>query len=216
MALMSTCDFAGVINIGPVQPPPEEAIIPFLDIEKTASGVTLGPEEFDAPLDAAGHAAPDQASSTQSVDGSKLNCIICKQVAEWAIQKLKDNRTEEAIVNALDQVCDKIFSASQRPQCETFVKQYSDEIISVLKQENDPELICTLLGVCSATHTNNVPKTDEGNLDSALCDNCMQASEIERFFVSQRNIIDSSCCTHLAVLRSSTQLYMTQNRLSEN
>lgn len=138
---LSACD-AGVLNIGPVEPilsPPEQedAIIPFLDIEKTVSGVTLSPEEFVAPP----LVEPVQVDS--SVDGSKLNCMVCKQVAQWAIEKLKDNRTEEAIVNALDQVCDRIFSAAQRPQCETFVKQYSDEIISILKQENDPGLICT-------------------------------------------------------------------------
>lgn len=158
-------DIAGVINIGPVVMPPEqpeevsEEVIPFLDIERTATGVLLTSEELS---------------------GSKLNCMICKQAAAWLIEKLKDNKTEEAIVQALDEVCDTVFPKNERPQCETFVKQYADEVIAVLKTESNPNLICELIGVCSSTkEVNQVPKTDANveTEDGIVCEYCLKASD---------------------------------------
>lgn len=180
-------DIAGVINVGPVDLTPEvevttEAIIPFLSIERTATGLVIDPED---------------------VEGSKLNCMICKQVAAWAIEKLKDNRTEEAIVQALDEACDTIFSKQQKQQCEAFVKQYADEIISILKQEDDPNLVCALVGVCSVTKQgNDVPKTDGSSVatsstseDGAVCEYCLKASQWLNEKLSdsrtEENIIDA-------------------------
>ncbi|KAI1280318.1 Prosaposin [Halotydeus destructor] len=123
--------------------------------------VEIGEEDDEAPF-----------------EGS-LECMICKQVAQWTIVELKDNKTEEAIVQALDQVCDRIFTAKQRPQCEAFVKQYSDEIISILKQENDPELICNLVGACDNVEANSVLKTEvlpeQGN--GFVCEYCLKAAQ---------------------------------------
>jgi len=138
-------DVAGVINIGPVQIMPKmpEEIIPFFEIER---------------------------STVNNETSSTMNCLICKQVAEWAIHKLKDNRTEAAIIQALDEVCDTVFSKHQQPQCESFVKEYADEIIGILKQENDPNMICALLGVCAHKSQNNVPKTDASQEESAICE----------------------------------------------
>jgi hypothetical protein len=88
------------------------------------------------------------ADTVTSSNGNPMNCLICKQVAVWAIKKLKDNRTEEAIVQTLDQVCDKVFSKGKQTECEAFVKQYTDELIGIFKETDDPRIICILLGVC--------------------------------------------------------------------
>ena len=45
-------------------------------------------------------------------------------------------------------MCDRIFSKGKQTECEAFVKQYTDELISILKETDDPKLICILLGVC--------------------------------------------------------------------
>lgn len=108
-------------------------------------------------------------------NGNPMNCLICKQVAAWAARKLKDNRTEESIVQALDEVCDRIFSRGKKTECEAFVKQYTDELISILKESDDPKLICILLGVCSKGVIENDSHIRAG---SAImnCNTCLDGS----------------------------------------
>jgi saposin len=86
-------------------------------------------------------------SAEPVAQNSDVECLICKRLVQYVIQELKDNRTEEAIIAALKRVC-SLFPSKDRAQCNGFVEQYTDELIHILTEETDPEMACTLLGVC--------------------------------------------------------------------
>lgn len=116
-----------------------------------------------------------QPAVTVESNGNPMNCLVCKQVAAWAVRKLKDNKTEEAIVQALDEVCDRIFSKAKQTECEAFVKQYTDELIGILKETDDPKLICVLMGVCSKGLIEDESRVPLGSA-VVNCNTCLDAS----------------------------------------
>ena len=63
---------------------------------------------------------------------------------------LKDNRSKEAIENALKMVCSKLPSTISQ-ECSDFVDQYADLVINLLIQEGDPKQVCTALSLCQAS-----------------------------------------------------------------
>jgi len=86
------------------------------------------------------------AESVQTLP-KDLECDICKRVVEMIMNQLKDNRTEEAIIQALENVC-SLFPQKTRQKCDAFIEQYANELIHILIEEGDPGLACALLGVC--------------------------------------------------------------------
>ncbi|CAG2120838.1 unnamed protein product, partial [Medioppia subpectinata] len=76
-----------------------------------------------------------------------MECVICKRIVTYVVEELKDNRTEQAIITALEHIC-SLFPQKERSKCDAFVDQYANELIHILVEEGDPDLACTLLGVC--------------------------------------------------------------------
>jgi saposin len=84
---------------------------------------------------------------------SSVTCAFCEYAVHELLGILKENRTEEAIKDALDQLCSYLPSTLTQ-ECKEYVEDYSELIISLLEQEVDPSTICSQLGLCSTT---NVP-----------------------------------------------------------
>ena len=76
-----------------------------------------------------------------------IECLICKRIVTYVVQELEDNRTEKTIIQELQHVC-QLFPQKERQKCDDFIEQYADELIHILIEEGDPDLACTLLGVC--------------------------------------------------------------------
>lgn len=74
-------------------------------------------------------------------------CVTCKRVVKYVVQELSDNRTEEAIIQSLQSVCN-LFPKNDSSNCDMFVEEHKNELIHILIEEGDPDLACTLLGVC--------------------------------------------------------------------
>ena len=80
---------------------------------------------------------------------SKSNGITC-EVCEWLMQeldnKLKGNKTEEAVKKALEEVCEEIpFSK----ECRSLVDTYSEQILRLVVGElADTHQVCKTLGLC--------------------------------------------------------------------
>jgi len=81
---------------------------------------------------------------------SSITCAFCEYAVHQLLDILKENRTEEAIKNALEQLCSYLPSTLTQ-ECQEYVEDYSELIISMLEQEVDPSTICTQLGLCSAS-----------------------------------------------------------------
>ncbi|XP_062575849.1 prosaposin-like isoform X2 [Saccostrea cucullata] len=83
-------------------------------------------------------------ASTASVE-----CVICEYVMSEVDDILKENRSRQAIENALQTVCSKLPSTISK-ECSDFVNQYADLVIDLLIQEGDPKTVCTELKLCQA------------------------------------------------------------------
>ncbi|KAJ5813795.1 uncharacterized protein N7503_000545 [Penicillium pulvis] len=73
-------------------------------------------------------------------------CDLCKKVNGQVVNDLPESATEEDIISTLENVCSKF--KSDKSECDTFLEQYSNELVSILVEEGDPERVCALLGVC--------------------------------------------------------------------
>lgn len=63
------------------------------------------------------------------------------------VEELKDHRSEEAIMAALERVC-SLLPRPDRPSCDGFINQYGSELVDIIIEEGDPSLACARLGVC--------------------------------------------------------------------
>ena len=77
----------------------------------------------------------------------KPGCIMCEYVIHKIQHFLSENKTEEEIENALEQVCGYMPKAV-RPQCDHVVETYGPAIIEMLAGEVDPQQICTMMHLC--------------------------------------------------------------------
>ena len=75
-------------------------------------------------------------------------CALCEFVITTLDKKLKDNRTEESIKEAMENVC-AYMPKSVRKDCTKLVDAYADEIIEMLIAELSPEEVCAALKLCS-------------------------------------------------------------------
>ncbi|RWS15134.1 saposin-like protein [Dinothrombium tinctorium] len=82
----------------------------------------------------------------------KPDCILCKQIMKWVYDQLKDNKTEEAIREALDEVCEKVMPSAEVQKCKDFIDKYVDQIINIIISATDPDEACQLLGLCTNIH----------------------------------------------------------------
>jgi saposin len=88
-----------------------------------------------------------KVDESYSIDKT-ATCEVCKFIISELEKLLKENRTEEAIIKALDKVCIKM-SPVIKQICIEFVKQYTPIIIDYLVKKGDPKKLCHYLGMCS-------------------------------------------------------------------
>ncbi|KAK7506235.1 hypothetical protein BaRGS_00002347 [Batillaria attramentaria] len=78
---------------------------------------------------------------------SSIECQICQLVVGTVDSIIGENRTEAAIQQALDDICN-ILPSGIRPQCLSFVNEYASVVIELLLQELDPDEVCVNIGLC--------------------------------------------------------------------
>jgi len=92
-------------------------------------------------------ASPLQASMPTA------KCVICDEVATWAIKLLKQNQTQQMIERGLDHICPMLYhqDALKRAHCDHLVAEYTEQLIHLIVEEVHPEAICHLLNFCPGT-----------------------------------------------------------------
>lgn len=83
-------------------------------------------------------------------------CDLCMVVAKFVYDKVKDERTEEKVKEALDQVC-SLLPSSLEQKCVEMVNNYYDMLVNLLLQELDPDQVCKELGLCPSTKKAKMP-----------------------------------------------------------
>ena len=127
-----------------------------------------------------------------------VRCLMCKHIVSDVMKKIKDNKTEQMIIDKLDGVCTRILPQGRDvQQCEQLVTQYTREIVDLIIQENDPKKICQLLNICAQK---KLSQSDE----YAFCDECQVAADwiLERKMQNASQVttaIDSVCSAALPV-----------------
>lgn len=81
------------------------------------------------------------------VVNDKPACPLCLLATQSIIDKLKDNRTEEAIKKELDMLCSELPKSLAR-DCQNFVDTYEEELLDMLIADFTPKEICTYLKLC--------------------------------------------------------------------
>jgi hypothetical protein len=74
-------------------------------------------------------------------------CDLCKRTVSDVNQIVGDIRTEQNLVNALEDAC-SLASREDYDRCNSFVESNAEELVQILAMETDPGSACKLLGVC--------------------------------------------------------------------
>lgn len=81
------------------------------------------------------------------INSEKSNCPLCLFAVEQLETMLKNNRTEQSIRTALDNLCTHL-STKLRTECVDFVDTYAPQLIEMLVANMDAQEICVFLKLC--------------------------------------------------------------------
>lgn len=76
-----------------------------------------------------------------------VTCVMCEYAMTQLEDMLEDHKTEENIRHALDTLCG-LLPKTVRPECQTFVDTYTEQIIQMLIDDFTPDQVCVQLGLC--------------------------------------------------------------------
>ncbi|GBP82642.1 hypothetical protein EVAR_48523_1 [Eumeta japonica] len=82
-----------------------------------------------------------------AINSDKSNCPLCLFAVEQLETVLKNNRTEENIRHALENLCTHL-SQKLRTECTDFVDTYSKQLIEMLVADMNAQEICVYLKLC--------------------------------------------------------------------
>lgn len=119
-----------------------------------------------------------QATPQEVNNGPSAECILCEYVMKEILTLIENNRTEEKIMAALDEVCN-VLPSSLKQSCLDFVNVYGRAILSLLETQVSPAEVCTLLGLCKSQKVELVkyePKVDDAET-CLICETVIQYVE---------------------------------------
>merc|ERR1711936_271766 len=77
-----------------------------------------------------------------------LTCSLCKTVMELLDQYLTDTTNEQAIADALKEIC-ALLPSPLDTECDAMISEYTDDIIDLLVNEYlSPQQVCDALTLC--------------------------------------------------------------------
>uniref|UniRef100_A0A673J7U0 Pulmonary surfactant-associated protein B n=1 Tax=Sinocyclocheilus rhinocerous TaxID=307959 RepID=A0A673J7U0_9TELE len=92
-------------------------------------------------------------------------CNFCMLFIKTIESMLPKERTEEAIVNLLEKICDYLPS-QYKHTCSNFVETYGKQLIDLLLSSLPPHAICTALGLCLFPETPLLLSSEQTDCDS--------------------------------------------------
>lgn len=146
---------SAIINVGPVYPVEIESI-----------------EETVAPHQLQFVPATSMQPAIAVTKPDPVKCLMCKHIVSDVMKKIKNNKTEQMIIDRLDGVCTRILPQGRDVQeCERLVSTYTKEIVDLIVKENDPKKICQMLNICAQK------KISSSSDDFVFCDECQVAGD---------------------------------------
>jgi len=77
-------------------------------------------------------------------------CIICEFAMQYIDKAIGNDKTRDKIEKVVHGVCNHLPKTVAK-DCNKFVDDYADAIITILSQEVSPKEACTLLGLCKVS-----------------------------------------------------------------
>ncbi|XP_074648492.1 uncharacterized protein LOC141903971 [Tubulanus polymorphus] len=146
-------------------------------------------------------------------------CVTCEFVTKTLIGMLTKNASEQQIVRALGSVC-TLMPKTVRAECQSYVTTYAPALIQLLASDNDPQQICTFLGVCSPAVKKHQPTRQQTPVAQPTCNVCEQVmKELESLLPTNateaqvKSFLDKSCTLlpEVESQRQCTQIVNTYN-----
>ncbi|XP_070518678.1 prosaposin [Cardiocondyla obscurior] len=91
-------------------------------------------------------------------------CIICEFAMQYVDKVIGNKKTRDKIEKAVHGVCNHL-PKTVSTECNNFVDQYADNLISILSQDVTPKEACTVLGLCKVS----VVQVQDSISECALC-----------------------------------------------
>jgi len=76
-----------------------------------------------------------------------IYCTVCQYALTFVEHEIQNNKTEEAVISALDKVC-KVAPASLKDQCDSLINTYGIYLINLLVELGDPLKVCQAIKLC--------------------------------------------------------------------
>jgi saposin len=91
------------------------------------------------------HQLHQKRSSEQSVP-----CSLCQIIVAYVENYVKENATEQVIIQRLDAFCNDIGPLS--PECQSFVSIYAPKLIEWISSKEDPTKFCAQVRICTGAN----------------------------------------------------------------
>ncbi|XP_070151642.1 prosaposin [Polyergus mexicanus] len=91
-------------------------------------------------------------------------CTICEFAMQYIDKVIRKNKTRDEIEKAVHGVCNHLPKTVAK-DCNQFVDEYADALISILAEDVSPKEACTLLGLCQIS----MMQIQESVAECALC-----------------------------------------------
>lgn len=105
------------------------------------------------------------------------NCALCELIVKEAFSKLKENATEESLIDDMDKLCD-ILPSSVEDSCRQFVEEYGREFWEAFVNNVDVHTLCSYIGLCASEFLAIVKRDNvmvqflSKNIEGIGCDTC--------------------------------------------
>uniref|UniRef100_A0A224Z8B0 Saposin n=1 Tax=Rhipicephalus zambeziensis TaxID=60191 RepID=A0A224Z8B0_9ACAR len=117
------------------------------------------PEEVCAELSLCTSASKKKPVATRPAKvANDEECTYCTTIVQYVYDALQDEKTEEEIKEALDEVCN-LFHGDRRQKCVNMVNTYFEIIVSLILQDFTPQQICETIGLCPSSTGRNIECT---------------------------------------------------------
>ncbi|KAM3867505.1 surfactant protein Bb [Diretmus argenteus] len=118
--------------------------------------------------------APSTGTSTRVGVQISPQCTLCLYVLKKLEDLLPKNRTEDAIVKVMGEVCD-LLPEHYKDQCDDFINKYGKDLIDFLLSSAAPHTICAMLHLCLFEDT-----SDMEMLLPSDCESCHTLAVLSR------------------------------------
>lgn len=140
--------------------------------------------------------ANDVWANMRAPDDNEDICALCKEMVKEARDQLLSNMTQEELKEVFEGSCKLIPVTLIADGCIKLVDQFIPDLVEMLASRMDPNMVCTVAGLCNMAHLpmeehfHNLLKFAAINVNTDRCDQCTTIMTEVKAFVSPMSEAD--------------------------